>query len=278
METASSSGDYEFRGYIPSLDNRFQISADPISQERYKFVTNIGEKLTSLSFYCGLTLKGSLSKGKVLTPENASQTDMNMGVILDFDGVKKLTDLQLRWLSLKRGISYQMDSSPVSVNDGKYNIFASQNLSAEELGKIRLVRRITNKAIQKQGEIFFKGGASKPLAIWPEIAIYSEDGPFSIYSTLKQYEASEDKSQEERIALSRALALPFGVVIAGDLTPYLKSFFDKLKGLGSEVAEQKWQSVRKAIVNNERPGPIPPAIDSQIPKTLEEAEKMYLKQ
>src|SRR3989344_4138779 len=245
MESTSPLVDYEFRGYTPSLEHRFQISDDPISQERYKFVTNIGEKLTSFPFYTGLTLKGSLSKGKALTPENASQTDMNMGVFLDFDGINRLTDLQLRWLSLKSGIPYQMDRSPVSVNDGKYNIFASQNLSPEELARIRLVRQVADKVIQKQGEVFFNGGAAKPLAIWPEVAIYSQEGSFSIYSTLEQYEASQDKPGEERIAVTRALALPFGMLVAGDLNPYLKAFFRKLKSLDPEMAEHKWQTVRK---------------------------------
>lgn len=279
MESTSLQEDYEFRGYIPSLDNRFKVSPDPISQERYKFVTNIGEKLTSFPFYRGLTLKGSLSKGKVLTLKNASQTDINMGVILDFDGISKLTELQLGLLCLRHRIAYQMDGSPVSVNDGKYNIFPSQNLSPEELGRIRLVRQMANKVVQRQGEIFFKGQAAKPSAIWPEIAIYSQEGPFSIYSTLKQHEeASPDKSEEERIAVTRALALPFGMVTAGDLNEYLKAFFHKLRSLSPEIAEQKWQTTRKAIIQNERPGKVPPAIEFQFPKTVEEATRMYVKE
>jgi hypothetical protein len=276
MEDISSSSDYEFRGYTPSLEHRFQISIDPISQERYKFTENIGDTLKDFSFYRGLSLKGSLSKGKVLTLENASQTDINMGCLLDYEAIRKLTKVQLMNLCLKQGVLYQINRSPVSVNEGKYNIFSSYDLTSEELGKIRLVRHIVDKVVQKQGEEFFKGSKAKPSAIWPEIAIYSQEGPFSLYSTMEEYEKAENKSTDERVAVTRALALPFGMVVRGGINPYLKAFFDKLKSFDPEIAEQKWQVVRKAIMNNERPGSVPPALESQFPKTVEEAERMYI--
>lgn len=263
------------KGHIPSTEYRYQVSTDPFSQERFWFSKSIGDKLRTFPFYKGLTLKGSLSKGRVLLKENASQVDVNLGCFLDFSQIAKLQNIELRKLCLVQRVKYEMDLKPANVNEGKWNIFPSSGLNQEMLGRLRLVRSIVNAVIQKQGKSYFKNSEAKPSAVWPEISIFSTDGPFSIYSALGVYEEVQDKPLESRIAAIRALSLPFGMIIDGDLTIYLKAFFDKLKSLGPETAQQKWEVVRKAIIRDERPGLLHPALEGQFPGTIEEAVKMY---
>lgn len=259
-----------------SQSERFIISSDVFSQERLKFIKQIGDELKRFPFYRVLTLKGSLAKGKLLTDTNAPVTDVNAGVFLDFDAIAKYSEAELRELWAKYKVDDKIEDGKVEVNEGKYNIFSSQNLSAEALSKLRFARHAVRGFILGKGEKFFKDPKSKPKGLWPEISIFSGDGPFSIASTLHEYETSPDQSIDARIAVTRALSLPFGLLINGALSPYLQAFFNQLDKLDSEVAEQKWQSVRKAIVQNERWGSVPPAIESQIPRNVEEAKDMYL--
>ena len=268
---------YEFRGYIPSITRRYEISTDLLSQERFKFIQIIGKELNALSFYKCLTLKGSLSKGKILTKKNASSTNINFGCFLDYDRIINLSDKKLRSLCKKYGVEYELNSKldDMSQEQYKYNIFPSDEITPAMYAKIRLVRDITEKLIRRQGKNYFNDQEMKP-SIDPEISIISLDGPFSIYSTLTNYEKYRVEGDEnERINTTRALSLPFGMIISGNLTSYMKVFFNKLKSFNNETAELKWQIVRKAIIDNERCGEVPSNIEAEFPRTIGEAIEIY---
>ena len=265
-----------FRPFFESQVERFVVSSDNFSQERLRFVRQIGENLHAFPFYNCLTLKGSLAKGKKITEREARNTDINMGCFLDFNLIDGFTVEALRDLCKEHEVDDNLDTSKVSVNDGKYNIFSSYNLSPESLAKIRLARRVIGQVIKEHGDMFFKDPFIKPK-ISPEIAIISEEGPLSIYSTLTEYESLNEQSlADQRVNVTRALTLPFGLQIDGALTPYHLAFFNMLDGLDPKIAEQKWQKIRKAIINNERWGKVNPVIDSQIPRNIAEAKDLYL--
>lgn len=272
----------ELRRPLESQDERFVISPDPISQDRFEFVQQIGQELMVLPFYRGLTLKGSLAKGKNLNEYNAPAADLNMGCFLDFNEIDKYSIEFLRGLCRKDEVNDKEDEGPIKVNDGKWNIFTSQNLSPEVLAKLRVARRVVNEFVRGHAAQFFRDPRYQPKGIYPETAIYSETGALSIYSALTQYEAlppynpSDKESAKTREAVTRAACAPFSLIINGDLTSYMKGFFNELDRLDGETAEQKWQSVRRAIVQNERWGSPSPKVDLQIPKNVEEAKDLYL--
>ncbi|GEM_PF-4163452 len=272
----------ELRHPQESQEERFIISPDPISQDRLEFVQQIGEKLTIIPFYRGLTLKGSLAKGKNLNEYNATAADLNMGCFLDFDEINKYSIESLRELGKKDEAANKEDEGPIKANEGKWNIFTSQNLSPQVLVKVRAARRVVNEFVRAHAAQFFRDPRYQPRGIYPETAIYSETGPFSIYSALTEYEArpkyspSDKESAKKREAVTRAACAPFSLIISGDLTPYTKAFFNELDHLDLLSAEQKWQSVRNAIVQNERWGSPSPKVDLQIPRNVEEAKDLYL--
>ncbi len=272
----------ELRRPQESQDERFVISPDPFSQDRIEFVQQIGRELTVFPFYKALTLKGSLAKGKKLNEYNARAADLNMGCFLDFNEINKHSIESLRELGKKDEEADKQERSPIVPNEGKWNIFASQNLSIEILAKVRVARRVVNELVREHAAQHFRDLRHRPKGIHPETAIYSETGPFSIYSALTQYESlpqydpSDKESAKTREAVTRAACAPFSLMIYGDLAPYMKGFFNELDRLDEETAERKWQSVRRAIIQNERWGNPPPRVDAQIPKTLAEAKELHL--
>lgn len=261
-----------------SQTERFAISTDPFSRERMQFVTQIGPELEStFPFYRALLLKGSLAKGRVLTDANARGSDLNIPCYLDADDIVRESEDTLRKLHQQYAPGEAPERGPVIPNDGKWNIFPSQNLSLEVLSKIRLARKAVYRFIRDRGEGLLAASEAPPVGVYPEVGIIDREGPFSIYATVNEYEASTNPmNSEERIAVTRATSMPFVLHIHGDLTPYFQSFFEVLDGLDPAVAEQKWQSVRKAIIQNERWGSTSPAIDPQIPRNVAEAKELYV--
>lgn len=74
------------RDYTPSLEHRFVISSDPFSQVRYSTIIQVFYKLKALHPpFVGITLFGSLSKGKLLTPDTAGATDIDLAVFVEFE-------------------------------------------------------------------------------------------------------------------------------------------------------------------------------------------------
>lgn len=272
----------ELRRPQESQEERFVISPDPFSRDRFEFVQQIGPELTTFSFYRALTLKGSLAKGKMLNEYNAPAADLNMGCFLDFDEINKYSIESLRELGKKDELANEQERSPIVANDGKWNIFASQNLSPEVLAKVRVARRVVNEFVRGHAAQFFRDPRYQPKGIYPEAGTYSETGPFSIYSALTEYEALprynplDKESATAREAITRAVCSPFGLIINGDLRLYMNGFFHELDLLDGETAEQKWKSVRRAIVQNERWGNPSPKVDAQIPRTVEEAKDLYI--
>ncbi len=63
---------------------RFEISQDEITQERIGILKKIHEELKDeLPEYSGITIFGSLSKGKKLNQENAAKSDIDMTIWID---------------------------------------------------------------------------------------------------------------------------------------------------------------------------------------------------
>lgn len=270
--------------YHPSTENRFAISQDQYSGDRISFVKTTGKYLIErFSPAVAVTIKGSLSQGKELTAINAPETDVNMGVFLDRDITLNYSDVLLTRLGHEQKADLKKTSEPVTVNEGKYAIFPSSGLTEEELIKIRCTRSIVEQLIRNQGKIFFREKQSPPSEIWPEVSIISEEGSFSIYATLAEYESALAGDSQDLIVNSRrALALPFGNLQVGDLKPYRKAFFNKLLSLGSDMAERKWQVTRNAMRQNEYwrfhdLSKISQKVEMEFPETLRDAIEKYTK-
>jgi len=75
-------------------ERRFEISPDEISRERFKFIKReIFDKLREeFPGVINMTIWGSLSKGKELTPETAFASDIDMSVFIDTDKIKEMEE------------------------------------------------------------------------------------------------------------------------------------------------------------------------------------------
>ena len=83
--------------YQSSLRKRFEVAPDPFSRARISFLREMANSIRGeLPGAVGLSLWGSLSKGKVLTEVSAPQTDIDLSVFLVIDQIPEVQD---RWLS-----------------------------------------------------------------------------------------------------------------------------------------------------------------------------------
>lgn len=273
----------EFKGYVASREHRFEISRDPISQQRYEATRQLPQDIQKLPFYRELILKGSLAKGKVLTEPLAETTDVDLGCVIDVQAVLDVSTDSITDMCREQGIDPSgFDIGPVTPQEAKVNLFASADLSPESIVQLRAARKVTEQfakhALQRR---LVNMGVAIPPRVEPFAHFIDMNGPFSIASTLAQYETTHtgDRSQHDwnlRVGSTWSLALPFGMAIGNGLAPYRNVFFNQLQALPPEVAEQKWQLVRKALIGNERPGVLPPAIEAEYPRTLQEAMRMYM--
>lgn len=263
-------------GYEPSPLHRFEISSDPISQRRYELTKRVRIDLQELPFFRELTLKGSLSKGKVLNDLNAGKTDIDLGCVVDADAVINQSEESLANLTSVYGIDRsRVETGPLQASEGNSNIFGSSKLPPGILRKLRLTRQATQSFIEKRFAKYAQDQDIGTPRAEPIVFFIAKEGPFSIYSTLSQYENVPRDDWKVMVPARRALALPFGMAMGNGLAPYRKAFFEQLQRLDPEIAEQKWQVVREAVVKNERQGNVPEAIVAEYPRNLQEAIRIY---
>jgi hypothetical protein len=257
--------------YTPSPEHRFVISPDIISQQRFRLVQGIAHDLAIFESYRETTVKGSLTKGKVLTEDIAAKTDIDIGIIFDANAVLNQREQQLQELAQWQGLEVaKPDLSPIKPSENIHNLFASQNLNSHTLRRLRLARDLAKRFIGKQTETKSKELGIALPKVDPKVFFISEQGPFSIYQTLQQFEKPNINWE-----IKAALALPFGKNIGDGLTPYRRAFFEELQKLDPSIAEQKWQSVRRALIGNERQGVIPPELEAEYPRNIQEAIEIY---
>ena len=228
----------ESTDYIPSQEHRFLISSDNISQLRYKLIKSTSQDLYTLPFYRETTLKGSLAKGKVLTEEIATKTDIDIGVFFDAKAILNQNEQQLGELALTQGLEIAgLDLSPVKSSENIHNLFASTNLENAQLGQFRLFIAIANRFISNSIEIQAKKIGIAVPRVDPKVFFISEEGPYSIYSTLQQFELLNSNWE-----IKAAIAMPFGMNIGDGLHPYRYAFFSQLQKLDQSLSEKKWHS------------------------------------
>ncbi|MEK7070968.1 MAG: hypothetical protein AAB966_04120, partial [Patescibacteria group bacterium] len=76
--------------YEPTTKRRFELSHDEFSRERVRALLKAHRQLKEeIPFYAGMTLFGSLSKGKELTEDTATFTDLDIFAFLDRESFKE---------------------------------------------------------------------------------------------------------------------------------------------------------------------------------------------
>lgn len=139
--------------YIPSQTKRFEVSADPFSRARIDAVAKTTRELQNAQpFFVGVSLWGSLSKGKELNPELLSSTDIELVAFYDAEkfqesGLGNNYDIAGR---ISTGVKSGISSHLESLNDKPEINLAVRGLAFE--GEYSMLARVRDALTGNYGD------------------------------------------------------------------------------------------------------------------------------
>lgn len=238
--------------YTPAQDRRFRVSDDEYSRARIKAIlAGYRHVKKAIPFDFGLSLFGSLSKGKALTKSNFQSADIDLGLF--------------------------MDQEKILQNCGQ---FANQNEHFRNLvaPKIKALSSANPGQIVGIQANICQGALDTTFASLKEAItrnLPSEDTPCEI-------NGFKAMLSEERFAYFLAGGLGthirrafFALDIGGGLRDYRRLFIRYLQSLPKEEGLRAWKFLVDDSEFFERLWEIPGAIQQQYPQTLEQVAHYY---
>ncbi len=130
--------------YTPSQIKRFEISSDPFSRERLAKVLEAYKQLKQeISFFAGITLFGSLSKGRKLDEHSARYSDINFVAFIDGDQYEKTIDeYERNNPEFKKVLDYVLKYKPGSLSDDMERVRPDNVRKATQVYVAKRVREI----------------------------------------------------------------------------------------------------------------------------------------
>ena len=267
--------------YVPSETKRFEISKDPDSLKRLQFVRDLhSDLLQSVPFDIGCVLAGSLSKGKKLTTETASNSDIDLFFFLDRESViDNFSDpampqdiLRTYWFMAGRlDLFMKMSNPDLVLPEIDYS-----NWKDDDEIKIKAARKFLTSQVkrtlsesQKKYQSFIK--IDDEMTFIP-ISISGKDSLYD-YARLKYPEEAHSRLGilDDRLPLAWA----FGLDVGRNMKKYRTAFIDQLSQLPSVEAHNIWNVVNESVRFWERKGEVPANLDDQFPSTFEKAKAYY---
>lgn len=249
--------------YIPSQTKRFEISKDSFSKERVTAVHEAYKQLKQeVPFFAGITVFGSLSKGKALTKQTADKSDVDFVVFLDRDEYEKTIEKFARitsgFVPMQR--LYSSDKEKVR-QDGLQN-------GAMEYVFYRA------RDIIKANIVNLAQGAKKKFA--GNLASFiSLEGNESIFNLVDLHDWFVEQTGYDGEENLWDYAAPFFLDVGGGLKKYRRAFIKRLSEEPTDRAEYLWSIVVKAMKYWERKEEVPEEISRSYPTTFEDAKKYY---
>lgn len=263
--------------YIPSQAKRFEISKDPYSRERLAALRTLQDELVVQSpFETGVTLIGSLAKGKELTPKTKNAADADPKFFVDTDSIKrKFIDGTIpdglrdkynmyigRWDRLPGITNFPLDISHIQEDE-----------SVQVLMGLKHVEQIVTRLAKQR----WSGDKKRPglldMVVAYPIALKGKD---SILDKVLQYEEAKKSGNLRKIANEEfTLPMVFGLDIGGGMKKYRQAFIKQLQEMDQSRGEELWGLVNEAVRFGERKNEIPENLESQFPATLERAAAYY---
>lgn len=259
--------------YAPTTRRRFELSHDTLSHERVRaLLDTYREMKEEVPFFAGLTLFGSLSKGKRLTPTSAQQTDIDLFVFFDRDAIQAhlpwlvenpdfQTFFQQYFMHSSLGKSLRKVASPEQL----LHQYAPQEYVLSKTRE-KIIRHTHGSVINLENSIHIKG-----LSL-------QNDSPHSIYGWIQQNDRDLTIPGRIGAVLPQSYlhtVAPFFYDIGGGLRPYREGFLRKLAELPEKEGNRIWAKFVLALHVWERKGNIPTEIADTYPKTVAQAIEYY---
>lgn len=247
--------------YTPSETKRFEVSNDPFSRERIAAVHAAYKVLKKeVPFFAGITVFGSLSKGKTLDEGSADKTDMDFVIFLDRSDYERTIE----------EFAKRDDFIPTPM------IGAS---------KERQLRDGAMDYVRKRAVGIIRVNVSHPVKLEERIRAgnayfidLDDENLDSIYNRVDFHDEGKrvTRGLGPESELWLAYATPFFLDVGGGLKKYRQAFIRRLQQEPPERAEYLWSIVLKAMKYWERNNVIPDRLTHSFPATFEEARKYYL--
>lgn len=255
--------------YTPSTTRRFEVSHDHFSRSRLRSLLAARRVLHyEVPFFAGMSLFGSLSKGKMLDDESARTTDIDLIAYIDERRFQKTAEE----FFTHTPYTYELHD-----RDGTGSMAATGDriVLVEDY-----VRRRTVEAVDTQLRAL--GSADCSTSVSVEF-VGTEDSRFSLFNyvssetwTIEQYRRNNGFSYTQAHAMaSRPIAGLFFFDIGGDLRKYRMAFMRELQSLPPEQRDRHWSTVWRSMRLWERSNQVPPDIRHEYPETFDQAIEYY---
>lgn len=257
--------------YTPSETKRFDVSKDPFSRERIAAVHAAYKTLKEeVPFFAGITVWGSLSKGKALDEKTADATDIDFVIFIDRDDYRRtIEDFAKREDFKPRKKLSGIDQDPDFLERVRQGALEG---GAEDYLLRRTVELI-NANVNKPVKLSTKVHAGEMEFISVDSEKYD-----SLFSQVSGHDEAKEitKGLGPEDELWLAYASPFFLDVGGGLKKYRRAFIEQLMNEPPERAEYLWGIVVNAMRHWERKDVIPDRIKRSFPATFEEAKRYYL--
>lgn len=268
--------------YAASIEKRFHISSDEMSRQRIKVLHECFKKIkkTLPNVSVALVLGGSLSKGKTLTSENGSESDIDAWIVIDNDELliehsdliknnQEYAHAQGRFTTteniLKNAHEYLKQLFIKTLNENKKEMGFNQDektLDGSFDYVIGISKQGSGSILDAIGNLEYYKSPEAQTKNWGNFVFSSSEAL-----------GKKIKAAELRIAIF------FLLDIGGGLKKHRQLFLQELASHGLEFAELKWRIVRNAILVFEREKhhgqEIPTVVQNLYPETFLEACKYY---
>lgn len=244
--------------YDPTEKRRFEISQDEFSRERIKGLLTAHKKLKEeIPFYAGMTLFGSLSKGKVLDAESAPKTDIDIVAFIDND-------------------QYEATIDEFEKNNEEFREYLAEKLNSltfdRDLDRSEKVKEIIRYYIgEKVDKLVRNNVESENLGKDNARAFIEFVDQNADHASL--FERVSDEYLDSRKLFT--IAATFFYDIGGDMKSYRETTLKNLLSLPPEEGERRWQVIADQMKGWERNDNVPESIAHTFPPTLAEAVKYY---
>lgn len=240
-----------------SAQKRFEIATDSYSRERLRVLRETlaewKQKLPDI--HLGLSLFGSLSKGKPLDASVAAQSDIDAHVFLDCDDVARKGQM-LPQEVIMRYYHIASDEDKRQWNPKTAWWVLAGLIEADVAGKLHQLTPPVNDGIRVQ-----------------PISLHHKD---SLYDRVYRYAYPDLDNNPEDFVDHFVVAAPWHLDVGGGMRRYRRAFLEDLLTNESPAEREKlWEEVYHCIVNVERLDNIPTDLKKQFPRTFREACHYY---
>lgn len=269
----------EHKNYTPPANLRFLISPDPFSMERFDAVRQTCVAMRGYPHFAGLTLFGSLAKGKNLEdPRIRNRTDVDLFCFLDGESLLTDTDYLYREEPLYARIAAFTEQDLDIALLNRTRLSSNQpldQLPRPDKERIFIAVSLFEERVTKAMITHTQNPLNRPSHINVKCALIAREGLYSITDTVARADQSIQNRQWKVIWLL-GIANLFGYDVDGGLSIYRRAFMEQLAALPPIDQERRWALVADTIAFWERNRRIPKTLEREFPTSFSAAQEYYV--